>query len=57
MKTGLWKETVIIEEGLKRSETGELDNLSSELGNAVYSINEENQYVGELSVSPVHFWF
>lgn len=57
LKTGLWKETVIVEEGLKRPETVELGNLSSEAENTVYSINEENQYVGELSVSSVYLWF
>jgi hypothetical protein len=51
-KTGLWKEMVIGEEDSNWQENWEFDSLPSNLRNVVNTIDEESQYIGELSVSP-----
>jgi hypothetical protein len=51
-KTGLWKEMVIGEEDPKWQENWEFGSLPSNPRNVVNTIDEETQYIGELSVSP-----
>jgi len=52
LKTGMWKEMMIREEDPKRPETEGFGNVLSETREAFYAIDEETQYIGELTVSP-----